>query len=138
MKTMYFNIILFVFGISVSPNLLGQDINNQLVVKKIYDVLQDKSATSQDLEVLFPVEKWGQIRNSINENEKYSISLNGIIEGDWGSIVFEKIQFQTPAENEVVVTGMVRGRQPTECKYISRQFEHYWFFKGGVIVGFRE
>lgn len=138
MKTVYFNIILFLFGTSVSPDLLVQDIHNQLVVKKIYDVLQDKSATSQDKAVLIPVEKWVQIRNSLKENEKDPFSLNGIIEEEWGSIVFEKLQFQAPAENEVVVTGMVRGRQTTECELISSQIEHYWFFKGGVIQSFRE
>lgn len=135
---MYLNIILFVFGISVLPNLQGQNINNQLVVKKIYDVLQDKSVTPRDMAVLIPVKKWEQIRNSIRANEKYSISLDGIVKGEWGSIVFEKLQFETQEENEVVVTGMVRGRQPTECEFISSQFEHSWVFKDGVIVSFTE
>lgn len=138
MKTICLNIILFVFGIFVSPNLQGQNINNQLIVKSIYDVLQDRSAISQDMSVLIPVKIYDQIRNSVQENEKYSINLNGIIKGEWGSIVFEKLQFETPEENEVLVTGIVRGRQPTECEFISNQFEHYWFFKDGVIVSFIE
>lgn len=133
-----YTIILSVFGILISTTLQGQSIDNQKIVEQVYEVLQDRSATSQDIAVLMPVKKWNEIINSKQENERHKISLYGIMNREWRSIVFEKLKIQTPEKNKVLVSGIVKGRKPTECDYIFNQFQHFWFLKDGKIVDFEE
>ncbi|HSP40842.1 MAG TPA: hypothetical protein VLN46_05365 [Gillisia sp.] len=127
----------FILAWMAIPPMQGQKANQE-VVKNIYDALQNNSSTSKDIVAMIPTLKWDEVRKPKGANEKYSIALSGIIKKEWGDVVFENLRFQTPEKNMVFVTGIVMGRQPTECEFISYQFQHTWFLKEGEIINFKE
>ncbi len=127
----------FILAWMAIPPMQGQKANQE-VVKNIYDALQNSSTTSKDIAALTPTLNWEEVRKQKAVNEKYSIALSGIIKNDWGSIVFDNLRFETPEKNIVLVTGIVMGRQPTECEFISHQFQHTWTLRDGEIINFNE
>ncbi|MBZ9631271.1 hypothetical protein LB465_10820 [Salegentibacter sp. LM13S] len=138
MKTLPLYLFTFLTVLFTSNYLQGQNNNNEIFVKKVYDVLQDKNATSNEVSALTNGINWDEVRSTKKINNKYSISLSAIMENEWESILFKNLKFQIPEENKVLVTGTVNGRQLTECELISSQFKHYWFLKDGKIVHFLE
>ncbi|MFO8148510.1 MAG: hypothetical protein R6U03_14075 [Gillisia sp.] len=138
MNTLQRYSILLVTVLFTSNILHGQNANNQEIVKNVYDVLQNSKARSNDIAVLIPGIKWDDVKNTREVNEKFSITFDAILKNEWGSIRFEDLNFQNAEKNKVIVTGVVNGRQPAECEFISTRFKHSWDLKDGKIVSLKE
>ncbi|MFN4763173.1 hypothetical protein ACKGJN_08640 [Gillisia sp. Q332] len=138
MNTLQRYSILLITVLFTSTILQGQNTNNQEMIKNLYDILQNSKASSNDITVLIPGIKWEDVKYSREDNERSSITLDAIMKKEWGSIVFEKLDIRDTEKNEVIVTGIVNGRQPTECEFTSTRFKHSWDLKDGKIVSFKE
>ncbi len=138
MNTLQRYSVLLVTVLFTSNILQGQSTNNQEMIKNIYEILQNSKAGSNDIEVLIPEIKWDDVKNSREGNERSSITFGSILKKEWESILFEDLNFQNAEKNKVVVTGIVKGRQPAECELISTKFKHSWDLKDGKIVSFKE
>ncbi|HEY9184919.1 MAG TPA: hypothetical protein VIM94_06325 [Salegentibacter sp.] len=138
MKTLQLYIITLVTVLFTSSHLKGQTHTDKAVVKQIYDVLQNKNPSSQEIAALKAGINWDEVNPGKAARDKYSISLSAIMNNAWGNIMFDDLKFQIPEKNKVLVTGIVNGRQATECEYISSRFKHSWSLQGGKIVGFVE
>lgn len=138
MNTLQRYSILLVTVLFTSNILHGQNANNQEIVKNVYDVLQNSKARSNDIAVLISGIKWDDVKNTREVNEKFSITFDAILKNEWGSIRFEDLNFQNAEKNKVIVTGVVNGRQPAECEFISTRFKHSWDLKDGKIVSLKE
>lgn len=138
MNTLQRYSILLVAVLFTSTILQGQNTNNQKMIKNVYDVLQNSKARSNDITVLIPGIKWEDVKNSREVNERSSITLGAIMKNEWGSILFEDLNFKDAEKSKVIVTGVLKGRQPTECEFISTRFKHSWDLKDGKIVSFKE
>jgi uncharacterized DUF497 family protein len=119
-----------------SNYLQGQ--NNEIVVKQVYEVLQNNKATSNEISAIVNGINWDEVKSEKRIKDRYNISLSAIMENEWESILFKNLKFQIPQENKVMVSGTVNGRKLTECEFISTQFKHYWSLKDGKIVHFLE
>ncbi|MCC8358322.1 hypothetical protein [Salinimicrobium sediminilitoris] len=137
MKNPYLYWLLLIIGISTSFNLQGQGIEDHSAVKQVYEILQDKNTTSQDIVAISPGFNWNLLENQPGVNNRYNITLNSIMKNEWGSLQFDDLIFKTE-ENEVFVTGVVKGRRPLDCEFISTRFLHHWSLNAGEIVGFTE
>ena len=116
-----------------------QEKKNHISVKKIYDVLQEKKATFKDFETLTPEINWDELVLPEEMNTRNQISLGSIMRNEWMSIGFKDLHFQTSEKNSILVTGIVNGRQPSECEFISYYFKHHWILDDDDrIIGFRE
>ncbi|MDT0686009.1 hypothetical protein [Autumnicola psychrophila] len=125
------------FTILVSSNYLrGQDKSDQVIVKQVYEVLQNKNVTSNEIAALTNHKNWDEIEDTKSTN--HSISLRAIIKNEWQSILFKNLSFQLSDNNKIIVTGIVNGRKSTECEYVSTRFKHYWSLKDGKVIGFLE
>ncbi|MDT0646311.1 hypothetical protein RM545_06380 [Zunongwangia sp. F260] len=125
------------FTILVSSNYLrGQDKSDQVIVKQVYEVLQNKNVTSNEIAALTNHKNWDKIEDTKSTN--HSISLRAIIKNEWQSILFKNLSFQLSGNNKIIVTGIVNGRKSTECEYVSTRFKHYWSLKDGKVIGFLE
>ena len=138
MNTLQRYSVLLVTVLFTSNILQGQSTNNQEMIKNIYEILQNSKAGSNDIEVLIPEIKWDDVKNSREGNERSSITFGSILKKEWESILFEDLNFQNAEKNKVVVTGIVKVRQPAECELISTKFKHSWDLKDGKIVSFKE
>ncbi len=138
MKTLQLSFFTLLAVLLSSNYLLGQNNNNEIIVKQIYDVLQNKNATSNEISAITNEINWNEVESTKRVNNKYSISFNGIMKNEWESILFKNLKFQIPEDDKVLVTGTVNGRKSTECEFISTQFKHYWSLKDGKIVHFLE
>ncbi|MFO7844231.1 MAG: hypothetical protein R6V16_10525 [Bacteroidales bacterium] len=138
MNTLHRYSILLVTVVFTSNILHGQNANNQEIVKNVYDILQNSKARSNDIAVLIPGIKWDDVKNTREVNEKFSITFDAILKNEWGSIRFEDLNFQNAEKNTIIVTGVVNGRQPAECEFISTRFKHSWDLKDGKIVSLKE
>jgi len=136
MKTLHLYFILIITVLFTSNYLQAQENIDQNMVKQLYEVLQNKNATSSEIAILTNSINWDEIESVKKTN--YNISLSAILKNEWESILFKNLNFQLSDENEVLVTGIVNGRKATECEYISTRFEHYWSLKDGKIIGFLE
>ncbi|PRX43151.1 hypothetical protein [Salegentibacter salegens] len=119
-----------------SNYLQGQENIDQDMVKELYEVLQNKNATSNEIAALTNSINWDEIESVKKTND--NITLSAIIKNEWQSILFKNLNFQLSDKNKVLVTGIVKGRKATECEYISTRFKHYWSLKNGKIIGFLE
>ena len=135
MNTLQRYLFLLVMLVFTSNRLQGQNTNNQEIVKNIYEVLQN---SKNDITSLIPGIKWKDASTSREVDERHTITFGAIIKNEWGSILFEDLNFQEAKKNKVLVTGVVHGRQPAECEYISTRFKHSWDLKDGKIVSFKE
>jgi hypothetical protein len=138
MKTLQLYLITLLTVLLCSNYLQGQKQNNQLVIKQVYDVLQNKNTNSNKISALTKGIHWDEVRSTKEFNNKYRISFSAIMKNEWENILFKNLDFQVPEKNKVLVTGTVNGRQSTECEFISTQFKHYWSLKDGEIVHFLE
>ncbi|APS38185.1 hypothetical protein AO058_04470 [Salegentibacter sp. T436] len=114
----------------------GQENIDQDLVKKLYEILQNKNATANEIAALTNSIDWDEIESVKNSN--YNITLSGIIKNEWQSILFKDLNFQVSGKNKVLVTGIVKGRKASECEYIYTIFKHSWSLKQGKIIGFLE
>ncbi|MCY2688437.1 hypothetical protein [Salinimicrobium sp. TH3] len=137
MKNPYSYCLILIIGISASLNLRGQVIENHTVVKQVYEMLQDRNTTSQDVAAISPRINWNLFENQPGINSRYNISLSSIMQNEWGSLQFDDLNFKT-VENEVFVTGVVKGRRPLDCEFITTRFIHHWSLNAGEIAGFTE
>lgn len=135
MNTLQRYLILLVTVMFTSNILQGQNANNQEIVKNVYDVLQN---SKNDITDLIPGIKWKDVSTSEEVDERYTIKFGAIIKNEWGSILFEDLNFQETEKNRVIVTGLVHGRKPTECEFISTRFKHSWDLKDGEIFSVKE
>ena len=115
--------------------LLQENIDQDLV-KQLYEVLQNKNATSNEIKAITNNIDWDEIESVKRTN--YNITLNGIIENKWQNILFKNLNFDLSDKNKVLVTGIVKGRKASECEYIYTRFKHSWSLKNGKIIGFLE
>ncbi|MBZ9728653.1 hypothetical protein LB467_03055 [Salegentibacter sp. JZCK2] len=139
MKTSHLCLFTLLTVLLSSNYLQGQNNNNKIVVKAVYDLLQNKNANSNEISALTNGINWDEIGGSKKGiNSKYSISFNAIMKNEWENILFKNLNFKIPEDDKVLVTGTVNGRQSTECEFISTQFKHYWSLKDGKIVHFLE
>ena len=136
MKVLHLYFISLLIGLFTSNYLMGQENIDQDLVKQLYEVLQNKNATSNEIAALTNSIDWDEIESVKNSN--YNITLSGIIKNEWQSILFKDLNFQVSGKNKVLVTGIVKGRKASECEYISTRFKHYWSLKDGRIIGFLE
>lgn len=137
MDTLQRHAILLVMAVCISSILQGQNTHNREVIKHLYDVLQNNKAGS-DTAVLIPGITWEDVKQPGEAEERSSIRFGAIMKNLWGSILFKDLDFQDTGKNRVLVTGVVYGRQPTECEFISTRFKHSWDLKDGKIVRFKE
>lgn len=138
MNTLQRYSILLVTVLFTSTIVQGQNTNDQKMIKNVYDVLQNNKSRSNDITALIPGIKWKEVKNSREINERSAITLGALMKKEWGSILFEDLNFQDAEKNKVIVTGVIKGRQPTECELISTRFKHTWDLKDGKIIGFKE
>ncbi len=136
MKVLHLYFISLLIGLFNSNYLQGQENIDLDLVKQLYEVLQNKNATSNEIAALTNSIDWDEIESVKNSN--YNITLSGIIKNEWQSILFKDLNFQVSGKNKVLVTGIVKGRKASECEYISTRFKHYWSLKDGRIIGFLE
>tara|TARA_R110002012_G_scaffold116491_3_gene264212 strand:- start:910 stop:1320 length:411 start_codon:yes stop_codon:yes gene_type:complete len=136
MKVLHLYFISLLIGLFNSNYLQGQENIDRDLVKQLYEVLQNKNATSNEIAALTNSIDWDEIESVKNSN--YNITLSGIIKNEWQSILFKDLNFQVSGKNKVLVTGIVKGRKASECEYISTRFKHYWSLKDGRIIGFLE
>ena len=136
MKTLHLYFISLLIGLFTSNYLIGQENIDQDLVKQLYEVLQNKNATSNEIKAITNNIDWDEIESVKRTN--YNITLNGIIENKWQNILFKNLNFDLSDKNKVLVTGIVKGRKASECEYIYTRFKHYWSLKNGKIIGFLE
>ena len=136
MKVLHLYFISLLIGLFTSNYLMGQENIDQDLVKQLYEVLQNKNATSNEIAALTNSIDWDEIESVKNSN--YNITLSGIIKNEWQSILFKDLNFQVSGKNKVLVTGIVKGRKASECEYIYTRFKHSWSLKQGKIIGFLE
>lgn len=136
MKILHLYFIPLLIVLFTSNYLRGQNNSNQVIVKQVYEVLQNKNATSNEIAALTNSINWDEIESVKKSN--YRISLSSIMENEWQSILFKNLNFELSDKNKVLVTGVVNGRKATECEYISTRFKHYWALKDGKIISFLE
>lgn len=136
MKVLHLYFISLLIGLFTSNYLQGQENIDQDLVKQLYEVLQNKNATSNEIAALTNSIDWDEIESVKNSN--YNITLSGIIKNEWQSILFKDLNFQVSGKNKVLVTGIVKGRKASECEYIYTIFKHSWSLKQGKIIGFLE
>ncbi len=138
MKISYLYLFLLSTVLFTSNSMQGQNYEEQLLVQKIYDALQDSSTSSQDVAALIPAVKWKEIKIPEEINPRSTITLSAIMTDQWSCILFRDLKFDNIVENKIMVTGEVIGRQPSECEYISTRFRHYWSLENGEIIAFTE
>jgi tRNA(His) 5'-end guanylyltransferase len=136
MKVLHLYFISLLIGLFTSNYLMGQENIDRDLVKQLYEVLQNKNATSNEIATLTNSIDWDEIESVKNSN--YNITLGGIIKNEWQSILFKNLNFQASEKNKVLVTGIVKGRKASECEYIYTRFKHSWSLKQGKIIGFLE
>ncbi|SFF85758.1 MULTISPECIES: hypothetical protein [Salegentibacter] len=136
MKVLHLYFISLLIGLFTSNYLQGQENIDQDLVKKLYEILQNKNATANEIAALTNSIDWDEIESVKNSN--YNITLSGIIKNEWQSILFKDLNFQVSGKNKVLVTGIVKGRKASECEYIYTIFKHSWSLKQGKIIGFLE
>jgi len=136
MKVLHLYFISLLIGLFTSNYLQGQENIDQDLVKQLYEVLQNKNTTSNEIKAITNSIDWDEIEsvNKTNDN----ITLSGIIKNEWQSILFKNLNFELSDKNKVLVTGIVKGRKASECEYIYTSFKHYWSLKHGKIIGFLE
>ena len=132
----YFFLISFVL-LGVSPSN-AQNTNNQLIVQEIYDYLQDKNSTSRDIARLTGKIKWDDEIHRKNLPKNNGINFIAVLNNEYGRVLFARLSFKEVERDKVVVTGIMSGRQATECEYISTSFQHKWSLTQGEIIGFSE
>lgn len=138
MKTLQIYIFLIATALFCSNNLQGQNYSDLEMIRKIYDALEDKSQTSNDLAALTPNLNWDGLINQKQVDGRYNITFPAVMQKRWGRVLFDRLNFQEVEKNRVLVTGIVKGRQPTECEFVSTQFQHTWLLNEGKIVNFLE
>lgn len=138
MKIYHLHIILFLTAVFSSLNLSGQNLENQIIVKSLYDALQKNSKSYQEVGVLMPGINWKEIKVPEGVDIKNTITLVEMMKNNWGSILFKDLEFNSNGKNKIIVTGIVNGRRPTECEYISSRFKHNWSLNEGKIIDFSE
>ena len=136
MKVLHLYFISLLIGLFSSNYLQGQENIDQDLVKQLYEVLQNKNATSNEIKAITNSIDWDEIESVKKTN--YNITLGGIIKNEWQSILFKDLNFQVSGKNKVLVTGIVKGRKASECEYIYTRFKHSWSLKNGKIIGFLE
>ena len=138
MKTSNITWVLFV-SLLFTYILQGQQAkDDHLIVQQFYDILQNKNATNTDIANLAPEIEWDTISAPRATNSEHHITVISIIKNEWGNITFKDLKFQNSEENMVLVTGIVKGRKPSECDYISYNFQHSWSLDNGRLVNFLE
>ncbi|GGD97592.1 hypothetical protein [Planktosalinus lacus] len=128
----------FILAWMAIPSVQGQKADNLEVVKHLYDALENNSTTSKDFAAMTPTLNWEEDKSAKDVNERYTITLSAIIKNEWRGISFQNLVFREIEESKVIVTGMVSGRQPTECDGVTTKFQHIWTFKDGEIINFKE
>jgi len=136
MKVLHLYFISLLIGLFNSNYLQGQENIDLDLVKQLYEVLQNKNATSNEIKAITNNIDWDEIESVKRTN--YNITLNGIIENKWQNILFKNLNFDLSNKNKVLVTGIVKGRKASECEYIYTRFKHSWSLKNGKIIGFLE
>lgn len=136
MKTLHLYFIPLFIGLFTSNYLQGQENIDKDMVKKLYEVLQNKSTTSNEIKAITNSIDWDEIESVKKSNN--TITLSGIIKNEWQSILFKNLNFELSDKNKVLVTGIVKGRKASECEYIYSKFKHSWSLKNGEIIGFLE
>ena len=136
MKVLHLYFIPLLIGLLTSNYLHGQENIDQDLVKQLYEVLQNKNTTSNEIKAITNSIDWDEIESVKKTND--NITLSGIIKNEWQSILFKNLNFQLSDKNKVLVTGIVKGRKASECEYIYTRFKHSWSLKNGEIIGFLE
>ncbi|WP_156101230.1 hypothetical protein [Salegentibacter sp. Hel_I_6] len=136
MKVLHLYFISLLIGLFTSNYLQGQEKIDQNLVKQLYEVLQNKNATSNEIKAITNSIDWDEIESVKKTN--YNITLGGILKNEWQSILFKNLNFELSDKNKVLVTGIVKERKASECEYIYTSFKHSWSLKNGKIIGFLE
>lgn len=132
----YFILILIVLFTTYS--LQAQSDEDRKTIEHLYDLLQTRGTTSNDIAALTPNIMWKEARPPKAVKDRYKISFYGIMKNEWVSLLFKELNFTEPRKNEILVTGIVSGRQPTECDLVTSNFQHSWVVQNGEIIGFSE
>lgn len=138
MKTWRSYLILLAAAFLCSTGINGQTNKNQLIIQQVYELLQHKDANPKDIDVLTSAINWEELRDSRKANKKDHITFSAVMKNEWGRVLFDRLSFQEIEKDKVQVTGIIKGRQPTECEFISTRFKHFWSLKDGKIVRFSE
>ena len=138
MKSLRSYLFLISFAILGVSLLNAQNTNNQLIVQEIYDYLQDKNSTSQDIARLTGKIKWDDEIHRKNLSKKNWINFIAVLNNEYGPVLFDRLSSKEVERDKVVVTGIMSGRRASECEYISTHFQHNWSLEQGQIIGFSE
>ena len=138
MKVLKFKVLLFVTALLVTSGVQGQMNDHLSVVKNVYEAVQQNSTTSNEIKALTPNIKWEKLNNAKEVNERYTITFSAILQNEWRGISFQTLEFQETEKNNILVTGTVSGRQPSECEGVTTTFQHLWTLKDGEIINFNE
>lgn len=132
------NKLTIVIALLISMGVQGQLLDNILVVKNIYEVVQKNTATTKEVHSLTPKIDWSKVSSIKEVNERNTITFLAILNYEWRGITFQELKFQQLDYNKVLVSGTVMGRQPTECDGVITAFQHQWTLENGEIINFKE
>lgn len=132
------NIILVLFLSICTYSLQAQEKNDRKVLEQIYSLLQTKGSGPADVVILTQAIDWTEMNSPGQFNERYFITFPSIMRNNWTGLHFQDMTFKQLEKDKILVTGRVRGRQPTECGAIANHFTHSWYFKNGEIIAFSE
>ena len=115
------------------------EMKNFLTIREIYDILQNKNTTLEEVINLTPGIDWDEVEilpHGFESKEK--ITLHAVMKNKWLRPMLKELEYTAGEENMVLVTGVLESRQPTQCEYISYLFKHIWVFDEDQLVFFWE
>ncbi|GAA0742364.1 hypothetical protein [Gaetbulibacter jejuensis] len=118
------------FGFSQST-INNKDLNS---ITQYYNSLQDNKQSSIHLQTLEQLMGWEFLRTeTANLNNRSFITLEAVLINQWTQIEITSLELKVVSENKIIASGILSGRQPTECDYISTSFEHLWIKKSRTL-----
>ncbi|WP_335974672.1 hypothetical protein [Gaetbulibacter jejuensis] len=118
------------FGFSQST-INNEDLNS---ITLYYSTVQDNQQTSTSLKTLEQLMDWELSRTeTVSLNNRNFITLEAVLINQWTQIEITNLELKIVSEEKVMVSGVLSGRQPTECDYISTNFEHLWIKKNRTL-----
>lgn len=102
-----------------------QDPNIQ-EIKQYYTAIENYAILSNGLKKIESKLTWERITTMVIYDDKYTITVEGALENHWVQVEITNLRFSYSDNDSIVVRGIISGRQPSQCDYVSSTFEHRW------------
>ena len=114
----------------------SQSINKQHIISSIaqyYNALQGTGNTNSNMIIITGNMSW-EHQPTIEQNyyDRYRITLESVLENHWTQVELKHLKIVSKSNDSIIVTGLLSGRQPDECEYISAPFKHVWTLKNAT------